>query len=394
MTPLPLEGVTVVSLEQAVAAPLATRHLADLGARVVKVERRGSGDFARGYDETVKGLSSAFVWLNRSKESLTLDVKHPDAQGVLARLVARADVVVQNLAPGAARRVGLDAETLRADRDDLVVCDISGYGPDGPYRDRKAYDLLVQGEAGVISVTGTPESTAKVGVSIADIAAGMYAYSGVLAALFARERTGRGRAVEVSLFDALTEWMSHPMYYTEYGGTQPPRMGTSHPLIAPYGSYATQEGRELLVAVQNEREWRRLCAVVLEDEQIADDERFATMSRRVAHREALDEVVGARLRALEASEAVALFEQAQIAFAHVNTVGELAGHPQLVARDRWTQVGSPVGPLDALVPPGVPAAADARMDPVPGLGEHTDSVLGWLGYSATEVEQMRAQELV
>lgn len=389
----PLEGILIVAVEQAVAGPFATRQLADLGARVIKIERTGVGDFARSYDETVNGMSSAFFWANRSKESLTLDVKHPEAPLVLRRLMSRADVFVQNLAPGAAQRLGLGPDELRSVDPSLVVCNITGYGPDGPYRDKKAYDLLVQAEAGIISVTGSPDDPAKVGTSIADIAGGMYAYSGVLAALFRRERTGEGAVIEVSLFDSLIEWMSYPLYYTEYGGKQPPRMGMSHPTIAPYGSFRTRDGHELLLAVQSEREWRNFCALVLGDESVAADERFQSMSRRVANRDDLQQVVGNRLGEVSIDDALALLDGGDIASARVTPVRDLARHPQLLARDRWQNVDTPVGPVPALRPPGLPQGSDPRMDAVPALGEHTDDVLRWLGYTAEETAQMRATGL-
>lgn len=394
MTSRPLDGIVVVALEQAVAAPLATRHLADLGARVIKIERTGGGDFARGYDETVRGLSSAFVWLNRSKESVTLDVKHPEAGEILRRLVAHADVFVQNLAPGAADRLGMDAGTLRAGDERLVVCNISGYGPDGPYRDKKAYDLLVQGESGIISMTGTHEVPAKVGISVADVAAGMYAYSAVLGALFRRERTGVGAVIDVSLFEALAEWMSHNLYYVDYGGHQPQRMGTSHPMIAPYGAFRTGDGQEILLAVQSEREWQAFCATVLGDARVASDPRFATMSDRVANRQALEDLVGARLGALDTGDATALLDRAQIAWGRVNSVHDLARHPQLAARVRWREIDSPAGRLWALLPPAVPDDVPPRLDPVPALGEHTDEVLRWLGYAADEVRHLRSGGVV
>lgn len=393
MSRLPLESVLVVALEQAVAGPFATRQLADLGARVIKIERPGVGDFARDYDETVNGMSSAFFWLNRSKESVTLDVKHPDAADVVDRLLARADVFLQNLAPGAAERLGLGTDHLRSRYPRLVVCNLSGYGHDGPYRDKKAYDLLIQGEAGIISLTGSATEPAKVGTSIADVAGGMYAYSSVLGALFARERTGEGAAIDVSLFDSLVEWMGYPMYYTQYGGSAPARMGTSHPTIAPYGAFRTSDGHDVLLAVQSEREWRKLCSHVLQDDSVAEDERFATMSARVANRQALQTLVGDRIGALELSEAVAMLDGAQIANAHVTPATELAGHPQLQGRRRWRDVDSPVGPVAALIPPAVPRGVEPRMDAVPALGAHTESVLGWLGYTCKETEQMTANGL-
>lgn len=389
----PLEGVVVLAFEQAVAAPFATRQLADLGARVIKVERPGRGDFARGYDEAVDGLSSAFFWANRSKESVALDLKHPKAGDIVSRLVARADVLVQNLAPGAAERLGLGAETLRADHPRLIVCNISGYGPDGPYRDRKAYDLLVQAEAGIISLTGTHDQPSKVGISIADIAGGMYAYSGVLSALLDRERTGRGAVIDVSLFDALVEWMGYPLYYTRYGGTPPARMGTDHATIAPYGAFTTRDGEEVLLAVQSEREWRRLCGELLGDEAVADDERFASMSARVAHRDQLQALVGAAFGGYDLDDAVAMLERAGIAYSHVTDVSQLADHPQLVERGRWRPVETPVGPVPAVLPPAVPAGVDVRMDAVPEVGAHNARILDWLGYSAADITHLRAEGL-
>ena len=378
-----------MALEQAVAGPFATRQLADMGARVIKVERPQGGDFARSYDETVNGMSSAFFWANRGKESVTLDLKHSEAGEVMERLVSRADVLLQNLAPGAAERLGLGGDRLRAEHRRLVVCNISGYGADGPYRDKKAYDLLVQAEAGIISMTGNAEEPAKVGTSIADIAGGMYAYSSILAALVQRGRTGEGTVIDVSLFDSLVEWMSYPLYYSHYGGNTPARMGTSHPTIAPYGAFSTRDGHEVLIAVQSEREWGQLCTGVLGDESLAGDERFSSMSARVRNREALQRVVGERLGALGLSEAVAALDAAGIASAHMTPVSELADHPQLRERGRWTEVDTPVGPMPAVQPPAVFHDAPARMDPVPGLGAHSGAVLGWLGYSADEVERMR-----
>jgi itaconate CoA-transferase len=387
---LPLSGITVVSIEQAVAAPFATRQLADLGARVIKVERPGEGDFARDYDETVKGLASYFVWLNRSKESLTLDLKHPAAQGILHQLLDRADVFVQNLAPGAAARLGLGADAVRAARPSLIVCDVSGYGSSGPYRDKKAYDLLVQCEAGLLSVTGTPEAPAKVGISIADIAAGMYTFTAALTALYHRERSGVGVACEISLFDALTEWMSHPVYYALYTGTPPARTGTSHASIAPYGSFGTGDGGTVQLGIQNEREWRRFCEHVLGRPGIADDERFIANSRRVEHRAELTATIEAVFAELTADEVIARLDGAQIANARLNSVTDLIDHPQLVARERWGEVGSPAGPIRALRPPVRIVGADERMDPIPSVGAHTDAILAELGYDPGSVARLRA----
>lgn len=388
---LPLDGITVVSVEQAVAAPFATRQLADMGARVIKVERMPDGDFARGYDEVVHGMASYFVWLNRSKESVRLDLKHPDAGGVMARLLAKADVFVQNLAPGAADRLGLGASALQSRWPSLVVCDVSGYGSSGPYRDKKAYDLLVQCETGLVSVTGSPESPAKVGISVADIAAGMYAYSAVLAALIGRARTGVGAACEVSLFDSLTEWMSHPLYYAMYGDHPLARSGTSHASIAPYGCFQAGDGGTVQLGIQNDREWRAFCLSVLEVPALADDERFRTNSLRVANRVALSGEIEQVFGRLTTEAVVDRLEAARIANARLNGIEELIAHPQLAARDRWTEVGSPGGPIRALRPPVVfPGGDEARMGPVPGLGEHTNAVLEELGYSLDEIDRMRA----
>jgi itaconate CoA-transferase len=373
---LPLDGITVVSCEQAVAAPFATRQLADLGARVIKIERPGTGDFARGYDETVNGLSSHFVWLNRSKESLALDLKTDAA--VVLRLLERADVFVQNFAPGAAERLGLGAAVLRARFPRLITCSISGYGASGPYRDAKAYDLLIQSEAGLVSVTGTADEPAKAGIPAADIGAGMYAFSGILAALYDRERTGAGTDLEISLFDSLVEWMGYPLYYTGYGGAPPGRTGTSHAAIAPYGTFTAGDGTEVVLAIQNEREWDSFCAEVLRRPELAADARFDTGARRVAHRCALHAEIDAVLGALGGDEVTARLAGARIAHARRREVAEVLDHPQLSARDRWTTVGSPVGPLRALLPPiGLPGRPP-RMDPVPAVGEHTEEILRWL----------------
>ncbi|MHB8463931.1 MAG: CaiB/BaiF CoA transferase family protein [Acidimicrobiales bacterium] len=385
---LPLSGITVVSIEQAVAAPYATRQLADLGARVIKVERPGGGDFARDYDETVRGLASYFVWLNRSKESLTLDLKHPEAGRILSALLDRADVFIQNLAPGATAKLGLAAADVRKTRPSLIACDVSGYGSSGPYRDKKAYDLLVQCETGVLSVTGTPESPAKVGISIADIAAGMYAYSAVLTALYVRERTGEGAACEVSLFDSLMEWMGHPIYYGMYTGRPPDRSGTSHASIAPYGSFRTGTGTVQL-GIQNEREWNRFCEIVLDAPGVATDARFETNTSRVVHRDELVATIEAALADLSAEQVIARLDAAQIANARLNEVSDVIDHPQLSARDRWTEVDSPVGPIRALRPPVYMSGVAERMDPIPTVGQHTDAILAELGYDAAAIARLR-----
>ena len=376
---LPLAGVTVLSLEQAVAAPFATRQLADLGARVIKVERPGVGDFARGYDETVNGMASHFVWLNRSKESLALDLKQDEAKDILDRLLADADVFIQNLAPGATERLGYGTDRLREEYPRLIVCGISGYGSTGPYKDKKAYDLLVQCEAGLVSITGTPETPSKVGVSIADIAAGMYAYSGILGALYSRERTGEGAALEISMLEALAEWMGFPAYFTAYGGEQPPRTGASHAAIAPYGPFECGDGKIVFLGIQNEREWVRFCEQVLERPELATDSRFDSNSKRVANGEELREAIEGAFAKLSSDEAIARLEEARIANARMRTMQEFLDHPQLEARDRWREVDSPVGPLQALLPPVTVRGVEGVMKPIPGVGEHTDAVLEELG---------------
>ncbi|HUL66924.1 MAG TPA: CaiB/BaiF CoA-transferase family protein [Burkholderiaceae bacterium] len=391
--PPPLDGVTVVSLEHAIAAPFCTRQLADLGARVIKIERPGVGDFARAYDERVRGQASHFVWTNRSKESLTLDLKHPRAPEVLARLLGKADVLVQNLAPGAAARLGLSFEVLHERLPRLIVCDISGYGADGPYRDKKAYDLLIQSESGFLSVTGTPDEPAKAGCSIADIAAGMYGLTNILGALIARGRTGRGCRIDVSMLESMVEWMSYPLYYAFEGATPPPRAGAAHATIYPYGPFPTGDGRTVMLGLQNEREWQEFCARVLEMPALAIDERFASNARRVAAREALHAIVVEVFSHLDADQVVARLEQAQIANARVNSMSEVWSHPQLQARHRWTEVATPAGAVPALLPPGIPDTFAPRMDAVPALGEHSARILAELGYSTEQIEEFRRQQV-
>ncbi len=374
---LPLDGITVVSLEQAVAAPYASRQLADLGARVIKVERPGGGDFARNYDSSVKGLASYFVWLNRGKESVALDLKSAAGLSALTALIGHADVFVQNLAPGAAERMGLSAAALRARDPRLIVCDVSGYAPDGPLGDRRAYDLLIQCETGLLSVTGSADAPAKAGISVADIAGGMFAFSSILAALYARARTGDGAALSVSLFESLTEWMSQPMYYAMYTGTPPPRTGTSHATIAPYGTFRTAGGGSVQLAVQNDREWRRLCDQVLGRPELADDPRFATNTARVAARAQLHAEVEAALAAYPAEKALELLDTARIANGRMNTVVDLLDHPQLA--HRWAQVDSPAGPLRALPSPISLGGAAPALGAIPAVGEHTEAVLAEFG---------------
>ncbi len=388
-TQLPLAGLTVVAIEQAVAAPLATRHLADWGARVIKIERPGTGDFARSYDTRVKGLSSYFVWLNRSKESLTLDLKRPEAAEVVARLIAGADVLVHNLAPGAMDRLGFSSATLRARHPRLIICAVSGYGSSGPYRDRKAYDLLVQSEAGLLSITGTPETPSKAGISVADIAAGMYAYSAILTALLRRSTTGAGAAIEVSMLDALGEWMSHPVYATAYGGSPLPRSGARHASIAPYGPFASGDGGTVYLSIQNEREWTRFCGDVLAQPALAADPRFVTNTARVENRDVLEAAIGKVFVAHSTPEIVARLDAAEIAHARLNTVEEFAAHPQLTARGRWREIGSPAGPLRALLPPVMMDAFEPVMGAVPAIGEHTETILAELGYNQATISGWR-----
>ncbi|MGW5745298.1 CaiB/BaiF CoA transferase family protein [Amycolatopsis sp. NPDC003861] len=390
MRSLPLDGVTVVSCEQAVAAPLATRHLADLGARVLKIERPGTGDFARAYDETVHGLSSHFVWLNRSKESVTLDLKSDAAPGVMAALLDRADVFVQNFAPGVADRLGLGAATLRATRPRLITCSVSGYGSTGPYRDAKAYDLLIQSEAGLVSVTGSEEEPAKSGIPAADIGAGMYAFSGILSALYDRERTGQGTELEVSLFDSLVEWMGFPLYYAGYGGTPPPRTGTSHAAIAPYGTFAAGDGTEVVLAVQNDREWAAFCEHALARPDWVTDPRFATGSARVTHRAELEAAIDTIFAELTGAALEARLAAGRIAYARRRDLPEVLAHPQLTARDRFAEVATPGGPIRATLPPITVAGRAPRMAPVPALGEHTDAVLREFGFDADALRRQGA----
>jgi itaconate CoA-transferase len=387
---LPLSGITVVSVEQAVAAPFATRQLADLGARVIKVERPGGGDFARRYDTTVHGESSYFVWLNRSKESVTLDLKTEQGREVLEELLAQADVFVQNLAPGAAARMGLGADDLAERFPSLIPCSVTGYGSSGPWADRKAYDLLVQCQTGLVSLTGSAQEAARVGVSVADIAAGMYAYSGILTALFTRATSGAVRAVEVSLFEALAEWMSQPAYYTAYSGAQPPRAGTRHATIAPYGTYTAADGKDVLLSVQNEREWAALCERFLDSPGLTDDPRFATGSARVSHRQELDAVLAERIGASDSDEVMELLDTIGIANAPVNDVKQFLEHPVLTGRHRWREVPIPGGEaVTALLPPVDLAGTTPRMDAVPALGEHTERILGELGYTPARIDALR-----
>lgn len=386
----PLDGITVISLEHAIAAPFCTRQLADLGARVIKVERPGAGDFARAYDERVNGMSSHFTWVNRSKESLTLDLKQESALNALKTLLKTADVLVQNLAPGAAARMGLTAELLHQDNPKLILCDISGYGSNGPYRDKKAYDLLIQSEAGFLSVTGTPETPSKAGNSIADIAAGMYAYSNILAALLQRVKTGKGCTIDVSMLESLGEWMSYPLYYAYEGAAPPPRNGASHATIYPYGPFKAGDGGTIMLGLQNDREWVLFCEIVLDNPQLGQDPRFDKNFKRNEKRSDLLAIIDTCFSKLTTEQVIAKLDQAQIANARLNDMAGLWGHDQLQARKRWVDVGSPAGPIPAMLPPGLNDSFDYRMDPIPAVGQHTQAILSELGIPANEIENMKA----
>jgi len=387
----PLDGITVVALEHVIAAPFCTRQLADLGARIIKIERPGDGDFARGYDTQVEGMSSHFVWVNRSKESITLDLKQDAALVILKSLLKTADVFIQNLAPGAAARMGLTAQALQKDNPGLILCSISGYGNDGPYRDKKAYDLLIQSEAGFLSVTGTPENPSKAGNSIADIAAGMYAYTNILAALLQRGKTGKGTVIDISMLEALSEWMSFPMYYAYKGASPPSRNGASHATIYPYGPFKAGDGKTVMLGLQNEREWAQFCEIVLENPALAQDDRFDRNFKRNEKRTELLEIIDACFSQITAEQLIARLEKAQIANARLNDMEGLWKHEQLKARHRFTEVGTPNGTIAALLPPGLNDSYDYRMDPVPAVGEHTNAILTELGMSSTEIEALRAQ---
>ena len=385
----PLDGITVVALEHVIAAPFATRQLADLGARVIKIERPGAGDFARNYDQRAKGMSSHFTWVNRSKESLTLDLKHKSALEILRKLLETADVFVQNLAPGAAARMGLTPETLQASNPQLIYCNLSGYGENGPYRDKKAYDLLIQSEAGLLSITGTPENPSKVGISIADIAAGMYTYTNILAALLQRQKTGKGSVIDISMLEALGEWMGYPMYYSMDGAAPPPRTGASHATIFPYGPYLAGDGKTIMLGLQNEREWALFCEKVLLQPELATDLRFDKNFKRNENRVELNAIILKIFSAMTSEQVLAKLEEAQIANASLNDMHQFWDHPQLRARDRWHSVESPNGPIPALLPPGINTAYEYRMDKIPAVGEHSEAILKELGYSQEQISQFK-----
>ena len=387
---LPLQDITVIALEQAVAVPFATRQLADLGARVIKIERPEVGDFARAYDKTVNGESSHFVWLNRGKESLTLDVKHEEADKIFHKLLSKADVFIQNLAPGASDRLGLSAAELTQKYPRLIVCDLSGYGRDGPYGDKKAYDLLVQCETGVVSVTGTKDQPAKTGISVADIAGGMYAFSGILTALYQRERTGKGTSFEVTLFEALGEWMSYPAYYAAYSGKAPPRSGAAHAVIFPYGPFDCGDGKTVFFGIQNEREWNKFCRVVLQQPDLGSDPRFTPNPKRIQNQAELEPIINKVLQSLTSAQALERLDEAQIANARLNSPQEFWNHPQHAARNRKRTVNTPSGPIEALLPPIQLAGMEARMGEIPGLGAQSHDILAELGYDETAIEKMRS----
>jgi crotonobetainyl-CoA:carnitine CoA-transferase CaiB-like acyl-CoA transferase len=390
----PLEGITVVGLEQVIAGPFCTRQLAELGARVIKIERPGPGDASRNMDTTVKGLSSHFVWVNRSKESLALDVKRPEAKPVLEKLLARADVFVQNLAPGAAGRLGLGAATLRARHPRLIWCGISGYGPAGPYAEKRAYDLLVQCEAGLLSVTGTPEQPSKAGIPVADIAAGMYACSSILAALLRRARDGEGATLDITMFESLGEWMGFPAHFTAYGGEAPPRSGAYHATIVPYGPFRAGDGGTVFLSIQNEREFERFCDSVLGNKALAQDARFSSGPARVKHREAMHGEIERAFSQLKSTAVIERLESAGIANARLNSMQEFWDHPQLKARDRWREVSSPAGPIATLKPPFNLDGFEPRMDALPAIGEHSRAILGELGFGAAEIDRMKGENII
>jgi len=390
----PLDGITVVALEHVIAAPFATRQLADLGARVIKIERPGAGDFARNYDQRAKGMSSHFTWVNRSKESLTLDLKQDSALAILRQLLETADVFVQNIAPGAAARMGLTPQTLQASNPQLIYCNLSGYGENGPYRDKKAYDLLIQSEAGLLSITGTPETPSKVGISIADIAAGMYTYTNILAALLQRQKTSKGSVIDISMLEALGEWMGYPMYYSMDGATPPPRTGASHATIFPYGPYLAGDGKTIMLGLQNEREWALFCEKVLLQPELATDPRFDKNFKRNENRVELNAIILKIFSAMTSEQVLAKLEEAQIANASLNDMHQFWDHPQLRGRDRWHSVESPNGPIPALLPPGINTAYKYRMDKIPAVGEHTERILKELGYSDDQIQNLKENQSI
>lgn len=391
---LPLEGIKVISLEQAVAAPFASRQLADLGARVIKIERPGTGDFARNYDETVNGMSSHFVWLNRSKESLTLNLKTDDGKSIFRDLLADADVLIQNLAPGAVGRLGFDNEELHAINDQLIICHISGYGSEGPYVNKKAYDLIIQADSGLLSVTGTEEFPSKAGISVADIAAGMYAYSGVLSNLIKRSKTRKGSVLDISMLEALGEWMGYPMYYSVYGGTQPKRTGAEHATIFPYGPFPVKGDDMVFFAIQNEREWKNFCEHILERPELATDDNFNMNSKRVNNKQLLRTIIEKVLMEKSAKEVLSLLEENKIANAQLNTMNQFFEHPQLTKRNRWIDIETPVGSVKSLLPPVLQSKDEMKLTPIPEVGEQSEPILQELGWDEEKIKQLRKKHVI